>query len=922
MGANVQHLLGREREIAIFDDLIDHVDDRGAALVVRGDAGSGKSALLTSACAQARARGMIELTTTGVQSEAHLPFAGLHQLLRPILADIADLPVPQRDALGSAFGMTSTAAPDLFLIALAALDLIANAALHSPLLLVAEDAQWLDRSTCDVLAFVARRLESDPIILLIAIREGCENVFVDSGLPEMRLRGLDATAAGTLLDEHAPGLAPAVRERLLVEAAGNPLALVELPSSLHAEQLDGGEPLPSRLPLSTRLERAFYSRVAQLPAATRILLLVAAVDDSDILAEVLSAAAIVADGATIAMDTLEPAVDARLVEVDDVTLRFRHPLIRSAIYQAASVARRHAAHAALATVLAGQPDRSIWHRAASSVGPDEEVASELETAAQRAEARGAVAVSVLALERAAQLSVDPAQRGDRLLRAADLAFGLGRPDLGGRLLHNIEPLDLGPEEQTRLLWFQEVFAEEGAGAWSGAARVRSFVEMADRARQDGNAPLALNCLLTIALRCFWSNPDQEMRDRVIAVAEQIPVPEDHPALIAILAFSDPVARGAHVLERLSQLPPDGGGNPEAAHLLGTAASAVGAFGRSVTLLASSTSALRAQGRLGLLAQVLVTEAWSALKCATWNVAMPAAEEANRLARETRQPLWAAAAQAAEATLAALRGEYSLATTVADGAERAILAVGATPMLSLVQVVRSQAALGGGRYADAYEHLRRVFDPADAAYHPFVRLWVIGDLVEAAIHSGHQEEARVVVRELEPLAAQTKSPVLVAGLTYARPLLASEEDAEVLFQAGLAADLTNCALAHERLQLAYGAWLRRQRRVVESRAPLRAARDAFDAQGIIPWGERARQELRAAGERSRRRTPAAWDQLSPQDLQIAQMAASGLSNREIGQRLYLSHRTVGFHLYRIFPKLGITSRSELRVVLENAIPMRT
>lgn len=919
LGANVQHILGRDRELSVLHDLVDHVNDRGAALVIRGEAGAGKSALLASACARARPQGMLGLTTTGVQSEAHLPFAGLHQLLRPILAEIADLPGPQRDALGAAFGMTPAAAPDLFLIALAALDLLAGSASRAPLLLVAEDAHWLDRSTCDVLAFVARRLASDPIILLISVREGCENVFVDIGLPEMHLKGLDAVSAGALLDAHTSGLAAPVRERLLDEAAGNPLALVELPAALHAEQLAGSASLPPRLPLTTRLERAFSSRVAQLPAITRNALLVAAVDDGGILTEVLSATTIIAHGAPATMDTLEPAIDARLIEVDGLDLRFRHPLVRSAIYQAASIARRHAAHAAMATVLAEQPDRSIWHRAASSVGPDEMVASELEAAALRAEVRGALAVSVVALERAAQLSVDPARRGDRLLRAAELAFGLGRHDLGKRLLSNVEPLELGPHEQTRILWLREVFAEEGV--WSGAARVRPFVEMADRARLHGNPGLALRFLLMIAQRCFWSNPDQETRDLVVASAEQIPVPDDNPTLLAILAFSAPVERGARVIARIYDLPPGGSGDPDTAHLLGTVAAALGAFDRAVTFLEVSTTALRAQGRLGLLAQVLLSQAWAAIYLGAWNVAMPAADEAGRLARETRQPLWVANAHAAEATLAALRGEYSLSAALADGAERVIAAASANPLLSLVQLARGQAALGGGRYAEAYAHLRRVFDPSDVAHHPFVRWWTLGDLVEAAVHSGHRDEARAVVKELEPLAEQTRSPILLAGLTYARPLLASAEDAEALFLAGLAADLTNWPLARERLQLAYGAWLRRQRRVVESRTPLRAARDAFDALGVIPWGERARQELRASGERSRRRAPGAWDQLSPQDLQIAQMAASGLSNREIGQRLYLSHRTVGFHLYRIFPKLGITSRLQLGAVLNTTMASR-
>jgi DNA-binding CsgD family transcriptional regulator len=227
------------------------------------------------------------------------------------------------------------------------------------------------------------------------------------------------------------------------------------------------------------------------------------------------------------------------------------------------------------------------------------------------------------------------------------------------------------------------------------------------------------------------------------------------------------------------------------------------------------------------------------------------------------------------------------------------------------------ALGVGRHGDAYEHLRRVFDPADPAYHPFIRCWAIGDLAEAAVHSGHRAAARAVLQELEPLAAQTPSSWFQTGMRYARPLLADDHDAEPLFQAALDADLTRWPVARARLQLAYGAWLRRQRRVAESRAPLRAAREAFDVLGVFPWGERARQELRAAGEASRRRAPEAWDQLTPQELQIAQLAANGLSNREIGQQLYLSHRTVGTHLYRVFPKLGITSRAQLPATLDGS-----
>jgi DNA-binding CsgD family transcriptional regulator len=298
----------------------------------------------------------------------------------------------------------------------------------------------------------------------------------------------------------------------------------------------------------------------------------------------------------------------------------------------------------------------------------------------------------------------------------------------------------------------------------------------------------------------------------------------------------------------------------------------------------------------------------------WQIAAPAADEAMRLARETGQPLWQAAAQAEGALVDGLRGKTARVEASLIEAEGTFLAVGAHPMLCLVQVARGAALLTVGRYEEAFEQLERVFDPSDIAYHPVVRCWTIGDLVEAAIHCGRHEQARLRLREMETLAAQSPFPVLLAGLRLARPLLAADAEAEALFRAGLAADWTDLALARERLQLAYGAWLRRQRRVVESRTWLRTARDALDAYGALPWAERARQELRASGETSQPHEPYARDQLTPQELQIAVLAAEGRSNREIGERLYLSPRTVGFYLYKIFPKLEITSRAQLNAAL--------
>ena len=904
-------LLGRERERAVVDDLVDGIAERGGALVVRGEAGIGKSALLREASERARARGVHVLTTTGVQSEAHLPFAGLHQLLRPCLAEIGELPAPQRSAVSAAFGMTDVAAPDMFLIALASLELLGETAAHSPLMLVVEDAQWLDRPTADVLAFVARRLESEPIVL----RDGSDNPLETAGLPELGLEALDESAAGALLDLHAPDLALPVRSRLLAASAGNPLALLELPAALGSELLEGATSLPERLPLTAKLERAFAARVSELPQVTQTLLLVAAADESGVLQEVLTAASTI-EGAAVSMDALQPAISARLIEVDEPDLRFRHPLVRSAIYASASVPERHAAHTALADALVGEPDRRAWHRAASCVGPDADVAAELEAVAARAQRRGGIVVAVAAFERAAKLSENPLDQGRRLLQAAGLAFELGRPTIAIRLLEEAEPLELRPLERARMTWIREMLSPGGLG---DAARVRRLVDLAEQANADGDRNLALDLLWLVAARCWWADPGTDARERVVAAAERLGAVDEDLRLLAIVAYAAPVERGRIVIDRLtSSSAMETDGDIEANRLLGSAAIVVGAFDLSGEFIAAAVAARRAQGRLGHLARLLVFQAWAATHVGNWNVAVPAIEEAGRLAAETGQPVWVAGARVVKAMLVGMRGQDELAQELAADAEGIALPVGASFILAVAQLARGGSALAAGRHEEAYEHLIRMLDPADSSYHPFICTWAIADLAEAATHSGHEEPARQIVGELEAVAARTPSPWLQLGMRYARAVLAEDEHAERLFQTALDADLGHWPFHRARLLLAYGAWLRRHRRVAESRAPLRAAREAFDALGVSPWGERARQELRASGETSRHRTPEARDELSPQELQIAQMAAGGLTNREIGQRLYLSHRTVGSHLYRIFPKLGITSRAHLSAALQGDI----
>ncbi|MFI6521479.1 AAA family ATPase [Spirillospora sp. NPDC050679] len=897
-------LFGRGRETGAVEELAARARaSAGGALVVRGEPGIGKSLLLERAAGPAAGHGMAVLRAAGVQAETRLAFAGLHQLLGPLLKDAGRLPARQREALLGAFGMAEAAGPEFFMIALAALNLLSDAAARRPLLALVDDVQWLDGPTVDVLRFAARRLAAEPVALLVAGRTGYGAAEDDWDVPSLLLDRLDARDSAALLADRAPSLAAVDRERVLAEATGNPLALVELPKALERGRAAPGSLF---LPLTTRLERAFAARAAELSGAARAALLVAAADDDGIVAEVLAALRHlrpgVGDGAAGA---LEEAARAGLAEVEGGVVRFRHPLVRSAVYQGAAAADRSAAHTALAQALAADPDRRAWHRAAALDRTDEPVAAELAAVADRARARGAITVAVAAL------SADPARRGGRLLRAAELAFEQGRRDQVTRLLAAAGELAPGPAEQVRALWLRELVED---GLADGTVRIGALVAAAERAVAGGEPGFGTHLLRAAALRCWWSGADGETRGRVVAAAERLPVPPDDPELLFLLATAAPAERGAVVVERLSRPSALRAADGTAARMLGTAATCVGAYDLAGAQLALSAATLRAQGRLGVLTQTLTSQAFQAFHCGDWELAAVAADEARRLAADTGMPRWAAGAKIAGGMLVGARGDRDAGLALLAEAERTVVPMANRSNLAFLQIARGLVLLGDGRHADAYGQLRRAFDPADPYHHPFVRSWGIGELAEAAVGAGHPEQAREAVLETAEMAALTPAPLTHIGLRYARALLAGEDEAEERFGEALAADLERWPFARARLQLAYGSWLRRRRRVADSRAPLRAARDSFDALGALPWGERARHELRAAGEPSDRRSPAARDRLSSQELQIARMAAAGLTNREIGEQLYLSHRTVSTHLYRLFPKLGVTSRAQLRDVL--------
>jgi DNA-binding CsgD family transcriptional regulator len=895
-------LLGREHELAQVEERLGLAGERGGALVVRGEAGVGKSALLEAARSSAAGRGLATLATAGFQSEAHVAFAGLHRLLRPLLPAVPRLQVPQRTALEGAFGLVETGVPDFFLIALATLDLLCEAAAAAPLLLVIDDAQLLDLATCDVLTFVARRIEAEPILMLFALRDGPAGGIGRAGLPELQLGPLNDISAAAVLDASAPGLAAGVRQRILAEALGNPLALAELPQGVGG--FDPASTAP--LPLTERLERAFATRVSGLPAASRALLLVAALDDGGDQEQITDAASLLA-GRTVGAPELAAAQAARAVTVDGDGLRFRHPLVRSAVLQRALAPERRAAHKALATVYSGNPDRGPWHQAASLTGPDDHVAAKLEAAAERAERRGAADVAVAAFERAAGLSTKGQECARLLLRAAWLACELGQFDVSTRLARDTQQLEMAQRERTMQRYLLELGQDN---MWSGAAGIRSLVDIAGQFQAAGEPDRALDVLHTAASRFWWGNPDQGLRDLVVSAADALSVPGSNPKLLAVLAQADPVKTGGTVIGQISLMTPDHA-DPAGTYLVGLAASSVWAYDLALVFLKAAVDGLRARGRLGLLARALAAQAWAAVHAAREPLAVSAAEESIALARETGQLRLAVTAQLAKAVIAAERGDFAVAELLAREAEAVLLPMGATRMLALVQFVRGRGAVAHQHYEEGLEHLRRTLDPADPGYHAFIGAWGLSDLVEAAAHTGRRDAAEAYLGQLESLAAQTSGSLLLATAAYARPMLAGDDALEALYETAVGSDLAQWGCYRGRMLLWYGRWLRRQRRVAESRTRLRAALDSFEALAFPELAECARQELRAAGVTPPRRAPEAWATLTPQELQIAQMAAAGDTNRTIGEQLYLSPRTVQSHMYRIFPKLGVTARAQLR-----------
>jgi DNA-binding CsgD family transcriptional regulator len=900
-----QQLFGRERELARIQALLAMDGGRGGVLLVRGGPGEGKSSLLEWAVSAAGEQRLQVLAVEGVPLEAGLPFAGAHRLVQPFLGRLGQLPAPQRDAVRAAFGMAAAARPEPFLIALGLLNLLGEAAeAGGPLVMAVDDAHWLDRATSEVLAIAARRLGPVPLVLIAAARSGRESPLMDGELPVLDLDPLAADAAGALLTASSPWLTGTGREQVLAIAEGNPLALLELPAALRDGHPGHRSVLPALPPLTPRLQQAFATSDLRLPDATRTLLLTAAASDTGNLDEILAAA--VPGGAPMAADWLTPAVQARIIQVGGPGIRFCHPLTRSAVYAEASRPERQAVHDSLARLLESEPERQAWHRAATVSGPDEATAKELEAVAEQALQRGAVALALVALERSAALSAEPSVRGSRLLQAAVLARDLGRGSAVRRLVAAARSVPLGDADQVQAAWLEQT---QDPTPGDNPEGLRAQAELAVQAGRAGDPDLALRILVGAAISCFWAGHDGQF-ERIKASLEMLPVPLDHPRRLAVLAFADPIGQGEVVTEAVSRRQGQLRTEARAAYPAGVAATIVGEVHLGASLLADAVTQLRAQGQLRWLARALVVHAWAAAHLADWGVASSAAREGIRLSAETEQPLFETVGQGALLVLAALRGDEDTVRSLAPLAQQRLAASHSRYGLAVVHAAWGLSALGGARFDKAYEHLRRIFDPADPAFHHAQQYWYIHDFAEAAARSGRHDVARARLAELEPPESLVLSSWMRAGLCYARAVLAEDDHAERLF-ADAADAAGSLPFIRARVELAYGGWLRRQRRIAESREPLRAAAATFDALGFSPWAARAGQELRASGEAVAVPPASARRVLSPQELEIAELAASGLSNLQIGQRLHLSHRTVATHLYRIFPKLGINSRAQIR-----------
>jgi DNA-binding CsgD family transcriptional regulator len=898
-------LRGRARECALLDALIVAIRrGESRSLVLRGEAGIGKTALLDYLIASASE--MTVVRAVGVESEMELPYAGLHQLFGTMLDRLERLPPPQRQALAVVFGLSAGAVPERFLVGLAALSLVSEAAEDRPLLCVVDDAQWLDQASALTLAFVARRLLAETAGIVFAEREAGNAL---AQLPALEVRGLQNGEARALLGSGVRfRLDERVRDQIVAETRGNPLALMELPRGLAAPELASGFGLLSAHALPGRIEDSFLRRLTPLsPDGRRLLLLAAADSVGDPL--LLWRAAERLDIRPGAADEVEE--QELLIIGSRVT--FRHPLVRSAVYGSAGPQERRAVHLALAlsTDQAADPDRRAWHLAAAAEGPDEEVAVELERSANRAQARGGLAAAAAFLQRAVALTGDHALRADRALAAADASVRAGTFDLAR---HQLAIAEAGPRDELQGARAELLLGQ--IAAFSSGADAPSLLLHAAQRLEPLDAKLARETYLDAwfaALRAGHLAIDASVVDISLA-ARSVPRPEGAPSTADLLldSLSTVVADGRSAAAALlTEAALTFAGERHSAHaslrwgwLTLMPSWLIWDWDGAHAIVVRSLRALRDVGALAWLPATLSAFSMVAARCGDLASTAEAIAEAEEAAEATGIVLGPYAA----ATLAAYRGDEIAARGLIDTLIRQSAAHGAGLSVQYGNFLVAVLCNGRGQYREAMAAAHSACDEAPGL---FLAPWATVELLEAAVKTEHLELANAAVQRVVDATSICHTDSALGVLARCRALVSEGETAEWFYEEAVAR-LGRSRLRPDlaRAHLLYGEWLRRGGRRVDARAQLRAAHELFTSIGMEGFAERARNELLATGEKVRKRSVETRDDLSPQERQIAQLARDRLSNPEIAARLFLSPRTVEWHLRKVYTKLGIGSRREL------------
>ncbi|OKI54688.1 AAA family ATPase [Micromonospora sp. CB01531] len=906
-------IVGRIQDVQRVCEFFGDGPGRGRGLHVVGEAGVGKTTLL-DAVAEAMAKaGTRVLRADGVEFEADVTFAGLHQLLMPVQDEIERLPSEYREALLVALGVGMGPAPNRLLLVNATLALLREVAVEAPLLLIIDDLPWLDRPSAVVLGIVARRLSGSRVGFLAASRTGGEGVLDHGGLDELELKPLDDVSAQILLAARYPGLAARVRARVVAEACGNPLALLELPAELSAPQRAAKEELPAVLPLGDRLRALFVARVTSLSEGGRRLLLLAALDGTGELDTLYSAAG----HDTAALAGLACAERDRLVRVDSASrrLRFHHPLIRSAVVEASTMTERRVAHLALAEALADRPERMAWHLAEAAIEPDEQVAQLLQNAGHSALRRGDTAGAVAAITRAADLSPTPGDRCRRLAEAAYIgADSTGDADNASELLRRAQSNGLDGSGVLHAAAAAVFLLLNTEADLDTAHRLLVRAIEAAGPTYDATDTALVDALHTLQLVCWWGGRADLWAPFIDAVARLEPVP---PPVLAMAAqtFPDPARTGVADLADLDEVRGVLRRTADPALLVrgATATVYLDRIGELKDRLWELVRSARNGGgpvrqHLGALMHLCMED----FLTGEWEEAQQLVDEGAALC-DAGYPFFAWYFQYNQVLLHGARGETEAGDALADRMLRWAARRGVGTAAAFAHQARTLVCLGSSDYEAAYRHATALTPAGTLAPYTAHALWGAFDLVEAAVRTGREAEAAAHVRALREQGIARLSDryaMLVAG---AAGLSAPDDEAVTHFEQALSAPgADRWVFEAARIRLALGERLRRTGAKSRAREPLTAAMDALFRLGATPWAERARMELRATGLPTR--PEAARSLLTPQEVEIAQLAASGLTNKQIGERLHLSHRTVGAYLYQVFPKLGITTRAALRDAL--------